>query len=390
MKHIHLLIFCLALTTSQLSAQQLIIKGKVSDQKTKEGIPFVNIGVSNSISGTSTDFEGFFELTVDRKLLNNRVQVSAVGYFNKSMSVREMNAQKPLNIELKPESYELAAVEINAEELFRQSILRKAAQNSAKNYMTEPYNYNLFYAAHERSKAENKSCQATALLYDASGYRYDDAPKAYSSRHFKITQIKRDFSVRSLDDGLIHINTLLEFDIVRLANNVLDPDHLTDFEASLDKQIVVYKGDSVWTLHYKCLKPELTNTGDYYATSYSGRVIINKNNYAVLQNKLTVEAANLSPLGRAFATDEKRISNVTYSVTTNYTKDLGCYRLDDIIFNREIKSKEGIVEQNYYLKVMEAQTSRIQKIMQQTFFCEQVGSQKFWESYKSPQLPTND
>lgn len=61
------LILCLILVLTALGAhaQKATIKGKVTDQKTGEPIPFLNVSVKGTTNGMATDFEGNYELKVD-------------------------------------------------------------------------------------------------------------------------------------------------------------------------------------------------------------------------------------------------------------------------------------------------------------------------------------
>ncbi len=46
-------------------AQKATIKGKVTDEQTKEPVPFLNVTIEGTNQGTATDFEGNYELTLD-------------------------------------------------------------------------------------------------------------------------------------------------------------------------------------------------------------------------------------------------------------------------------------------------------------------------------------
>lgn len=87
-------LFVLLLTSMAVWAQQITVKGIVTDAQTKEGIPGVSVRVKNATSGTDTDVNGAYSLQVlpDAVLL-----FSSVGFDNKEVSVK---GQTQLNVTL--------------------------------------------------------------------------------------------------------------------------------------------------------------------------------------------------------------------------------------------------------------------------------------------------
>ena len=55
-----------ALTAYAASAQEvpLVVKGQVTDAATGEGVPFASVHLEGTMTGTSTDGDGFYELLV--------------------------------------------------------------------------------------------------------------------------------------------------------------------------------------------------------------------------------------------------------------------------------------------------------------------------------------
>lgn len=87
-------LFVLLLTSMAVWAQQITVKGIVTDAQTKEGIPGVSVRVKNATAGTITDVNGAYSLQVlpDAVLL-----FSSVGFDNKEVSVK---GQTQLNVTL--------------------------------------------------------------------------------------------------------------------------------------------------------------------------------------------------------------------------------------------------------------------------------------------------
>jgi hypothetical protein len=87
------------------------IRGKVIDAETKEALPFVNIGSLGTTVGTSTDFDGFYEL--ESQWVTDKLIVSYVGYDTDTVNIVIGKKQK-IDIELKPSSTSLNEVTIIA------------------------------------------------------------------------------------------------------------------------------------------------------------------------------------------------------------------------------------------------------------------------------------
>src|ERR1700744_1597461 len=81
-----------------VTAQTIIVTGRVTDKETNEGIPFANIAFKGSIHGLSTDFDGYF--TLELKKTADSLVASCIGYQPKALRVRRTTETQPLNFEL--------------------------------------------------------------------------------------------------------------------------------------------------------------------------------------------------------------------------------------------------------------------------------------------------
>ncbi|MEO7211574.1 TonB-dependent receptor [Mucilaginibacter sp.] len=85
-------------------AQNIIVKGKVSDAKTGEPLIGVTVGVQGTSIGAQTDVNGGFSLNAESNAI---LQVSYIGYTAQSIPV---NGQTAIDIKLQPSTNELAQV----------------------------------------------------------------------------------------------------------------------------------------------------------------------------------------------------------------------------------------------------------------------------------------
>jgi hypothetical protein len=114
MKPIYIFI-ALTLLSSAIFSQNAIIRGKVYNEVNNEPIPFANVVIQGTTTGTTTDFDGKFEIKDLAPNLYNIV-VSYIGYENKLISEVQVSSARPafLNIGLTETSKQLDVVEIKA------------------------------------------------------------------------------------------------------------------------------------------------------------------------------------------------------------------------------------------------------------------------------------
>ena len=97
MKRVKLILLCaLALVSLGLSAQNITVKGTVTDARTGEGIPYTAVFVrgGNAITGTTSDENGQYAITVAKDAI---LTFSAIGYAEKSIAV---DGQTLLNVSM--------------------------------------------------------------------------------------------------------------------------------------------------------------------------------------------------------------------------------------------------------------------------------------------------
>lgn len=97
----------LVLLYAPAQAQQTIVRGRVTDAETKEGVPYTAIGVPDLGIGTHSDEEGRFELRSDKPFAQIRVQ--ALGYVAQMLRVSPRTEQT-VDIVLAPEATNLKEV----------------------------------------------------------------------------------------------------------------------------------------------------------------------------------------------------------------------------------------------------------------------------------------
>ena len=138
-----LLLIGFSLGSLKLSAQKTIVSGKVTDAKTGEALPFVNLVFQNSKVGVSTDFDGNYR--IETYYATDSLQATYVGYKIKTMRVRP-DREQVVNFKLESGSYELEVVEIKyqgnpAHDILDRVYLNREANNKEK---YDYYNYEVY------------------------------------------------------------------------------------------------------------------------------------------------------------------------------------------------------------------------------------------------------
>lgn len=115
--------------TGLLNAQNYTLKGKVLDSQSEKPLPFVNITTDDQKTGTATDIDGYFTLTLVEG--THKLNFSFIGYDKK---IVEVNGQSGfLNIQLVEVASELEEVAIFPGENPAHRIIKKAVANKKKN-----------------------------------------------------------------------------------------------------------------------------------------------------------------------------------------------------------------------------------------------------------------
>jgi hypothetical protein len=128
----------LLLPTINLAQPSYTIKGWVYDAKTRDPLPYTNLILVSSRTGTITNHEGSFEIQTN--LLPDTLNVSAIGYHPFSMYLSAKNHQN-LQFALAPKNFELDEVVIRPGENPAIRIIRNAIEKRDKNNPMKVYNY---------------------------------------------------------------------------------------------------------------------------------------------------------------------------------------------------------------------------------------------------------
>jgi hypothetical protein len=144
MKKVVALFFLFTVTTGYLHAQSLKITGRVIDAETGEPLPYSNVVLKSTYTGTMADSAGRFRLTIIGR--RDTLLVSALGYRGDTISVSPLTDQL-LTIPLEPDAFHLSEVTVRMGENPAFEILRRVIANKPLNdpEKKDAYEYEVYH-----------------------------------------------------------------------------------------------------------------------------------------------------------------------------------------------------------------------------------------------------
>lgn len=382
----NLIIAIFLLVSLPALSQVQTIKGRVVDARTQDGVAYTNIGIEGSFYGTASDSKGFFELKIPDNFKDDKLFFSAVSYKNVTWEVADLLKQDFSSIQLTEQTYSIEDVDVPAQSRVLFRIIKTAANHIPENFHQGPLGMKFYYqeVLKDGNNTEQKR-EAVVELSDENGYVSPSIADAFKSRHYQFSQVKKNFDSYSFPNGQTGFDELIEMDLARLSNTILNEKLLNDYDLQLEG-IIQYEGDSVWIISYKTEKTDLAHSGDFYAGKLSGKIYISKENYGILRNECVIESDKNNPLNRSLATKGNAQTNVSYHFTAIYKPKNGKYALSYLDCDKTFTNANN-QESTYSRKtsVLELNTSP-SKITGKDYFEDKAYVESFWESFKRPKL----
>lgn len=124
-------------------AQKTVVRGKVTDAKTGESLPFVNLVFQDSKVGTSTDIDGNY--VIETYYATDSLIATFIGYKNQAKRVRQ-DRDQTINFELSSGDVQIAEVVIKYEGNPAHAILKRVKKNKAANNREkyDAYSYEVY------------------------------------------------------------------------------------------------------------------------------------------------------------------------------------------------------------------------------------------------------
>jgi hypothetical protein len=325
---------------SFVKAQDFLVKGRVVDASNGGPVEYANIGVVGTYQGTATDLDGHFDLQLKSVPDNQEISVSAVGYRTRVLRITELQNREKAIVELIPVTYGINEVDIEAPSRILYGMLKVAVRQIPNNYLAMPYSADALY----EEVGDGHHRQLNVSYTDAAGYQQRNFTDAFMSRRYLIKSGSRDFETRPFEDGLIRIEELLGFDMLRIPGNVLDTAFMQYFKVS-EKERYVAEGQHILVLSFECDKPGFAWTGDALIRAMSGEIHIAQEDLTIKKTVARYESGGRLRAGRSFFSDEKMrdasIEKVEYEVETDYNAVSGKLLLHKVKWKNRVFVKGG-------------------------------------------------
>ncbi len=371
------LVLCVAMTFSNVEAQNFTVKGEVLNAETNMPVEFANIGVEDTYIGTATDLNGHFELELSNALIERKVMISAVGYKTKSFSVSNWIDLEHVRIQLIPINYDLSEVDVTAKSKIGYGIIKSASNLISDNYNTQAFSYKCFL---NTSNGSGKGNSQIFLMTDKTGYKSRSYTDAFENRNYKVIENSKQEEPDRFSAGLTFIDQVINSDIVRCPGNILSTESVNDFEIEVEGTDVL-EGDSVWVISYKCNQPTIQNCGDPNAISYTGKIWILVNNNVVLKNTSVITRKNAFIHGNDFSVPENAPeATVSYETNVTYRMSDGRYVLNTV----DYKYTENSEVSKVYLKVIDV-IPYDGSVKGRQYFNNEKYNSHFWNSFTKPE-----
>ena len=106
-----LFLVVILLSAKSLVAQHTLI-GKITNERNRQPMAFVNVVVNEGLQGVISDIDGWYEIVSDEPI--SKIKVSSIGYESREIAITP--GQKKCNVSLKPKTFELGEVTVEAGE----------------------------------------------------------------------------------------------------------------------------------------------------------------------------------------------------------------------------------------------------------------------------------
>lgn len=375
-------LFSLVLSGNAQENSRITIKGKVTDASTGEPVPFANLGVMGTLAGVASDMEGEFELLLPESYADKTIRVSVVGYSPYDMKVSEAAGKEGLKIALRPVTYTIQQVNVNAQSLVYRKMLKQAVENIGRNYFVKPYNYRGYFQYQIfNNDVQTSSKEAVITVYDSKGYNRSNTETAFKELNYQYNEVRRSEEPQSVLDGLTYFDDILTADVVRHTRNVLDAGNIRDYKLS-NKGCLLFEGDSVQVIGYEVNKPSLSTTGSAGVSKCSGEIYINLKDYAVLKNTMHITASDYSRLGRnLIPAGDYKTGKVSMTVTTSYKKLENRYFLSGITIAYTYGEGASKVSGKMQYVTTRVNARDPEAVQGRMYYEDIKANPKFWDNY---------
>ncbi|MEO8933811.1 MAG: erythromycin esterase family protein [Xanthomarina sp.] len=251
--------------------ENIILKGQLLNKENNEPIPFVTLILKKEEIYRVADENGLYELPIKKAMLeNSTVAISSLGFETKTISLKELKDKTYLNARFE----ELNEVVITGY-LSPKTVLKKAISNKKLNHPIEPFNfYRYGNVLVNKNDITELDLELITKDYDY-GYL---SPFVITQRVEQIKWNKNTNQKRYKSSS--HFFSYRQ-NAIRYAN-ILHKRKYKKFKLNFVKSENPIE-DGLYIIAFQTERNKWNYTNKGYPTQYSGRVYIDKENFAIVK-----------------------------------------------------------------------------------------------------------
>lgn len=251
--------------------ENVILKGQLLNKENNDPIPFVTLILKKEEIYRVADENGFYELPIKKEMLeNSTVAFSSMGFETKTISLKQLKDKTYL----KSRFEELNEVLITGY-LSPNTVLKKAISNKKLNHPTEPFNF------YRYGNVLVNNNDITELDLEVITKDYDDGYLSPFVITQRVEQIKWNKNTnpkryRSSSQFFSYRENAIRF------ANILHKRKYKKFKLNFVKSDNPLEG-GLYIIAFQTERNKWNYTNKGYPTEYSGRVYIDKENFAIVK-----------------------------------------------------------------------------------------------------------
>jgi len=251
--------------------QNIILKGQILDKETNEPVPFATLILKKEEIYRVADENGFYELPIKKAMLkNSSIAISSMGFKSNTITLGELKDKTYLNQQFE----ELAEVLITGY-LSPKTVLKKAISNKKLNHPVEPFNF-YRYGKVLVNKNDTNELDLELITKD-----YDDGYLSPFVITQRVEQIKWNKNINPKRYKYSSQFFSYRQNAIRYAN-ILHKRKYKKFKLNFVKSNDI-ENEGLYIIAFETERNKWNYTNRGYPTTYSGRVYINKENFAIVK-----------------------------------------------------------------------------------------------------------
>jgi hypothetical protein len=258
MKALRIALFLLLSTGLPAMSQVTKIMGRVTDARTKEPIPFVNMLIRGTTLGVLTDFDGHY--AIEFRTPADSIRASLIGYRPITRKFQRGQFQN-ISFELEPEQYDLPEVTIRYTGNPAETIMKKVAENKEKNTLQgfNAYQYEAYTKIELDANNITEQLKTRKLFkpFDFI-FQYVDTSTINGKSYLPV------FLTETMSDVYYRKNPRAKKEIIKASRiSGFKNESLSQFLGNLSEQIDIYK-DHIAIFEKNFVSPVAPFGIDYY------------------------------------------------------------------------------------------------------------------------------